>query len=420
MPHCTPEAGENLNCRTSKVGVPGLRAMIAAVSLSDGSERWSAPRRPGPVAFRCSEVSKEQAPHPLNAICPYFTMFPLSFPLGVLKRHAKKGDRVLDPFCGRGTTNFAARSLGLETIGIDSSPVAHSIAAGKLVNVEPAEVLGLASEILSAPGEPQSVPDDEFWQLAYHRRVLTDLCRLREALLKEAETDAHTALRAVVLGALHGPRQKRFPSYFSNQCPRTYSPKPRYATKFWKTHELTPEPVDVLSIIERKVRRCFVGLSHAKGHIILGDSRKTSLVEQLPKVDWVITSPPYYGMKTYVSDHWLRHWFVGGPPTVDYAADRQLGHSAPEVFAEELRIVWRNVGLTSHEGTRLVIRFGGINDRRADPKEIIKSSLDGTNWSIQALRPAGTADQGKRQADQFMRAKASPICEYDIWAVWKG
>ena len=44
----------------------------------------------------------------LNGICPYFTMFPLDFPLGILGRRAKPDDRVLDPFCGRGTTNFAA------------------------------------------------------------------------------------------------------------------------------------------------------------------------------------------------------------------------------------------------------------------------------------------------------------------------
>lgn len=51
----------------------------------------------------------------LNAICPYFTMFPLEYPLRVLKKHRKDKPVVLDPFCGRGTTLFAARSLGLES-----------------------------------------------------------------------------------------------------------------------------------------------------------------------------------------------------------------------------------------------------------------------------------------------------------------
>ena len=28
---------------------------------------------------------------------------------------------------------------------------------------------------------------------------------------------------------------------------------------------------------------------------------------------WVVTSPPYYGLRTYGPDQWLRQWFLGGP-----------------------------------------------------------------------------------------------------------
>src|SRR5713101_9964538 len=48
----------------------------------------------------------------LNAVCPYYTMFPLAFPLGVLSRRSQPKQWVLDPFCGRGTTTFGARLLG--------------------------------------------------------------------------------------------------------------------------------------------------------------------------------------------------------------------------------------------------------------------------------------------------------------------
>jgi hypothetical protein len=47
----------------------------------------------------------------LNAICPYFTMFPLEYPMRVLdpaKLDGYKKPIVADPFCGRGTTIFAA------------------------------------------------------------------------------------------------------------------------------------------------------------------------------------------------------------------------------------------------------------------------------------------------------------------------
>ena len=53
--------------------------------------------------------------HALNAVCPYFTMFPLEFPLAVL-RSAPRNALVADPFCGRGTTIYAARYLGLKSL----------------------------------------------------------------------------------------------------------------------------------------------------------------------------------------------------------------------------------------------------------------------------------------------------------------
>ncbi len=59
----------------------------------------------------------------LNTICPYFTMFPLSFPFKVLC-NAQKTDLVYDPFCGRGTTNYAARLLGIKSYGVDSNSFA--------------------------------------------------------------------------------------------------------------------------------------------------------------------------------------------------------------------------------------------------------------------------------------------------------
>jgi len=68
----------------------------------------------------------------LNAICPYFTLFPLKFPLRILQGRAKQHRAVLDPFCGRGTTNFAARLPGLRSLGVDSSPVAAAIAEARL------------------------------------------------------------------------------------------------------------------------------------------------------------------------------------------------------------------------------------------------------------------------------------------------
>ncbi len=354
----------------------------------------------------------------LNGICPYFTMFPLDFPLNILKRRARAGDVVLDPFCGRGTTNFAARLVGLRSLGVDASPVAAAITASKLAKTTVDDILVEARRILTER-EARHVPTGEFWRLCFHPTVLDALCRFRETFLEDCTSDARVALRGIVLGALHGPKQKTFPSYFSNQCPRTYAPKPAYATRFWQARGLEPEPIDVLAVIERRAKRYYATSSDITGAVRLADSREAGALQpETPEIrfDWVITSPPYYGMRTYIPDQWLRNWFVGGPDTVDYTNRDQVVHSSPEDFAADLRQVWRNAENVCTEDAKMVIRFGGITDRRANPLDLIKSSLSDSGWRITTIREAGSATEGKRQADAFLRTKSKPMVEYDVWA----
>lgn len=355
----------------------------------------------------------------LNGICPYFTMFPLEFPMGILRRHAREGDIVLDPFCGRGTTNFAARLNGLNSLGVDSSPVAAAITASKLVTTTCDAILAEARRIL-ATCEPCRIPDGQFWRLAYHQKILAAICTFREALMSHCSTAPRIALRGIILGALHGPRQKTFQSYFSNQCPRTYAPKPAYALRFWKKHSLRPASVDVLDVIARRAKRYYATSLRARGTVRQADSRSLSALTpptSRARFDWVITSPPYYGMRTYIPDQWLRNWFVGGADMVDYSNREQIVHSSAENFAADLNAVWVNAANFCAERARMVIRFGSINDRQVNAINLVRDSLDGSGWRIVTLRNAGTATEGKRQADAFLRTKSQAVVEYDVWAV---
>jgi len=358
----------------------------------------------------------------LNALCPYFTMFPLKFPLGILQERAKRHQAVLDPFCGRGTTNFAARLLGLRSLGVDSSPVAAAIARAKLARVGSPEILAEARSILSG-SEPGDIPSDPFWRWAYHAEVLADLCRFRTAFLRDCSTAARIALRGILLGALHGPRQKRFQSYFSNQSPRTYAPKPAYATGYWQSRDLRPLRVDVLEILERRARRYYDSLpevaAKVRGEVRLGDSRQIDSLRPQPagtRFSWVITSPPYYGMRTYIPDQWLRYWFLGGPAQVDYTKEHQILHSSPEDFAADLRKVWNNVAGGCKPEATMIVRFGGLSGRRSNPLQLVKDSFRNSPWRLSAIGSAGSALEGKRQADAFLRSRSTPVVEYDLWA----
>ena len=325
---------------------------------------------------------------------------------------------MIDPFCGRGTTNLAARLLGLPTLGIDSHPLAVAISHAKLLSVTPEEVISEFDACLATALDPQHVPTGRFWELAYHESVLTTLCRLREALLETCDTAPRAALRAIILGALHGPLTQTVASHLSNQSPRTYAPKPAYAIKFWESRGLSPPYVDIRELVSRRATRYYeTVLQPSIGTVRLGDARTFKAFSCAPRnVAWFITSPPYYGMRTYVSDQWLRLWFLGGRDQVDYGQEGQVQHGSPEMFAADLRRVWRNCAQKAAPQARLVIRFGGINDRRADPWEILQLSLRNSGWRIQTRTWAGTARSGRRQADSFSRGQTIPQEEFDLWA----
>src|SRR5947208_3767856 len=124
--------------------------------------------RKGP-ASRLKWLPKLTAPLlRLNGLCPYYTMFPLSFPFDALAA-SKPGEWVLDPFCGRGTTILAARLRGLPSVGVDSNPVAGAIAAAKLPQVRACEIIALTRDILAdvRPGPVPVTPQGKFWELCY-------------------------------------------------------------------------------------------------------------------------------------------------------------------------------------------------------------------------------------------------------------
>lgn len=353
----------------------------------------------------------------LNGICPYFTMFPLNFPLSILKKYASRGEWILDPFCGRGTTNYAARCLGMPSIGIDSSPVAVALSKAKLANTSVDKIVEVAKSILCEIERPSEVPTGEFWERVYHKKVLRVICRFRDGLKRNCSTDTRIALRAIIMGALHGPVGKVSQSYFSNQCPRTYAPKPGYAIRFWKKNKMVPKEIDVISIIRSRAFRYYQNERKASGQIILGDSCNPSIYDQMRQTfGYVITSPPYFGMNTYLPDQWLRLWFLGGKPEVDYSANNQISHTRLDAYIFDLESVWQQVARRCHPGSHLVVRVGSINSKKVNTKDIIKQSLKNTDWRLVTIKSADTASKGKRQALYFLSDPKNASQEFDFWA----
>ena len=351
-------------------------------------------------------------------------MFPIDFPNKVLDEYSIEKIRVVsDPFCGRGTTNFAARLRGLNTIGVDTNPVATAITSSKLINIDSSSIINEAKEILQYDSDVE-IPSGDFWDNAYDKETLFDICKIRGAFIEDCTSNERKALMGIMLGALHGPVGKTKKSYLSNQCPRTYAPKPAYSVKFWKTHNLLPPKIDVLDIIELRANRYFKSaIPQCKSQVILGDSTARSTITKIKKnlkenddgIDLIVTSPPYLGMTTYVQDQWIRNWFTGGPDKIDYGMGEQIDHTTSN-FHKELGKVWKNWQSISKKNSVLAIRLGSLGSKSINPREVIERSLENTHWEIRSITSAGSPHASKKQSNTFSKTVRQTFEEIDVIA----
>jgi hypothetical protein len=356
-----------------------------------------------------------------NAICPYYTMFPLEFPMRLLRKHQANSPTVYDPFCGRGTTIYAARKLGLRSYGLDTSPIAVAIARAKLASAALEDVIALANTFLTRTAK--NVPDTPFFKRAFSSKTLLEICSLREGLLNEkAVTNESAILRAAVLGCLHGPLPEGggTPSYFSNQMPRTFASKPDYSVKYWRDRNLSAPDASVIDVLRKKLTR-ITDLNADSPSPIRNvrclDARKASSFRKIEGPLVVVTSPPYYGMRTYVQDQWLRMWFLGGDEEIDYGNHNQLCHGSHDRFISDLAKVWSIIAQRAQTEADLYVRFGSIPSAKSDPRKILKSSLEEAgSWKLNSVRSARTSNFGKRQADH-MGSESEPATEFDFHAL---
>lgn len=94
----------------------------------------------------------------------HIAMFPEELPKRLIKMFAFKGETVLDPFLGSGTTSLAAKNLERNSIGYEINPEFIEIAKDKL-NVRQTDITGTTYEFLK--DEIVIDIDKEFEKLPY-------------------------------------------------------------------------------------------------------------------------------------------------------------------------------------------------------------------------------------------------------------
>lgn len=351
----------------------------------------------------------------LDQICPYLTRFELDFAREVLKPSTTSG-LVLDPFCGCGTTLFAARLAGLSSRGLDSSPVATAISRAKLVTVRPECVIERAAEILWGAAADVTLPTGRFWHLCFSPEVLLALCRLRRHFSHEVQDDASRFLAALVAGLLHGPAGPEPRRYFSNHMPGSYAPGEETLVEYWTAGGLGPPMVDVLELVRQRAYTLLTPpLPVVSGTVVTGDSRDPDLYPSACEFERVLTSPPYFGHATFVADQWLRVWLLGDPPEA-------AGHVRQDnlnVYRQDLARVWRNCAMVCRPNASLVVRYGVTRAHaEIDPRSLLESTLElaDAGWIVEGCSPISSLRRPRPASFPFPPPADRPLHEFNLFA----
>jgi len=303
--------------------------------------------------------------HRFHSICPYFAMFPEQFAEQWISRCTSAGQRILDPFAGRGTAPFQALLMGRHAVAGDINPVAYVLTGAKLDCPRKAAITRRLNELerLFSPEafEQERLRLPQFFSRAFHHATLRQLLFLRKSLdWKQSKVDRFIA--ALSLGSLHGEMDKS-KAYFSNQMPRTISTKPEYSLKYWRERKLWPQKRNVFEILHNRTAfRYESPVPENKGQVFLSDARILSACVEHGTVDCIITSPPYLDVTSYEEDQWLRLWFLGG---ADHPRTRTLGqddrHTAARTYWSFLCDVWRSIRPLLAKKATFICRIGARN-----------------------------------------------------------
>jgi hypothetical protein len=356
--------------------------------------------------------------HRFHAICPYFAMFPESFAEQWINDLSRKGDVVLDPFSGRGTTAFQALLLGRRAVACDVNDVAICVTKAKVHAPSLMSVLrrltALESQYSKGGWLRAARKMPEFFHVAYSDYTLRQTLYLREKLdWRKNNTDCMIA--ALALGALHGETNKS-PSYLSNQMPRTISTKPAYSVQYWRSRKLLPPMRDAFELLRTQARYRYESEPPTgDATVIHGDMRQLSWrKESLPgPIRLAVTSPPYLDVTNFEEDQWLRLWFLGGPPRpTRHRVSRDDRHESQGNYWSFIADMWRMLGVVMGRKSSVVIRLGGRGEKMELMLKRLTASANFSGRRVEVVNHS-CSKLKRRQTDSFRPGTKGCLIELD-------
>ncbi len=204
----------------------------------------------------------------------------------------EKGDLVLDPFAGCGTTLLTCKELGLRSIGFDVLSISVFVASVKLTDwLDLDTLLAATDKLLSIPFRPPrtSLPDVRIIHLAFRKETQAQLLFYREEIEK-FEPLVRDFLMLGLLSILESVSSTSKDGQFLRLVKRNIRPVKDTLRSMLKL---------MINDLSLRQQVLFKG-GKAKATVFEGDARNQCLPRQLlGKVSAVITSPPYLNRYDY-------------------------------------------------------------------------------------------------------------------------
>ena len=337
--------------------------------------------------WREKELPERERTKHVHRLHPYLGKFIPQLAEVFLRRYFVKGQTILDPFSGSGTTLIQANELGINAIGYDISAFNVLLSRAKTTEYNlkklEKEVMGILRNVHDSTQINQTQVNLEGKQLSQLNTSDTDNEYLRTwfapIALKElltyhyfVETGGYEYQDLLKIILSRSARSARLTTHFDLDFPR----KPQLVSYYCYKHSRQCSPTtDAYKFIRRysldtikRIKEFDKLRTKAKISVYNDDSRKVDF----PKIDGVLTSPPYVGLINYHEQHAYAYHLLGLKDRRESeigAAVNGSSKSSQETYQKDIALVFRNATESMASGGRMIVVANdskGLYDRIAE------------------------------------------------------
>lgn len=353
--------------------------------------------------------SKRNWGNGIHSLCSYYGKLKPSLTYHLVEAFSKKGDKVLDIFCGSGTVLFESINKGRVAYGFDINPISVAISSGKCGIHDKSKVELILNQLekkvkLYRPKKDELKTASEFgfnktlkeyYEKSTFNEILGARSFFKGSIGNSPESDL---VLSCLLHILHGNRPYALSRRSHPITP--YAPKGDFEYK-----ELMPR-------LRNKVVKSLDQLSTeflSKSHVFEQDVLK-EWPKEVKDIDLILTSPPFFDSTKYYLTNWIRNWFIGWEKE-DFMRERenfvdtiQKSNMSiyKEIFLKCKNVLNPNGTVVFHLGKSKKLDMG---NELLSQAESIFNSVELFNEDVSSVEHHGIVDKGNVSEHQYLIMK---------------